>query len=61
MEGDGFGLDKAARLEAQRAAERSAGSAGSDRSDGSESLNPPWPWAVLPFDPGFWELTGNGA
>ena len=58
MDGDGFGLDKAARLEAQRA--EGDLTDGGDRTDAG-TLNPPWPWVVLPFDPGFWELTGERA
>lgn len=42
---DGFGLDKAARLEAGR-----------ETAVEVEPLEPPFPWKAEPFDPGFFGL-----
>ena len=42
---DGFGLDKAARLQSSREAEGEV-----------EPLEPPFPWKAEPFDPGFFGL-----
>lgn len=42
---DSFGLNKAARLQAQREEQR--------RLDEPPPLDPPFPYRVLPFDPGW--------
>lgn len=47
-EGDDFGLDKAARLEAGRETEAEV-----------EPLEPPFPWIAEPFDPGFFGMEGG--
>jgi hypothetical protein len=52
---DGFGLNKRAALEAEREARAEAARA-EPQADG---LNPPWPWAVVPFDPAFFQLDGD--
>ena len=48
-EGDGFGLDKAARLKAER--EQNA------EAQKTQPLNPPFPYQAEPFDPEFFKLT----
>lgn len=46
---DGFGLDKGAYLAARAAAEAAASRV--SPAD-AETLNPPWPWEVVPFPVG---------
>lgn len=50
-DGDGFGLDKAARLKARREAEAEA--------DRLEPLEPEFPWVCEATDPGFFEITAE--
>ena len=47
--GGGFGLDKAARLQAEREQEAEARK--------PQPLNPPFPFHAEPFDPEFFKLT----
>ena len=48
-DGDDFGLDKAARLQARREAEDA----------GVEPLEPLFPWNAEPFDPEFFGMGGS--
>ncbi|MGE0412011.1 MAG: hypothetical protein AB7I98_03930 [Verrucomicrobiales bacterium] len=45
------GLNKAERLAEEREARRQAEIAA--REDADETLDPPWPYRVVPFDPDF--------
>ena len=48
---DGYGLDKAARLQAKHDAEAEA--------DKPPPLEPEFPWVCEPFDPGFFGITAD--
>jgi hypothetical protein len=48
---DGYGLDRAARLEAKRAEKR--------EDDRPASLNPPFPYRMRGFDPDFFRIPAN--
>ena len=51
MSSDGCGLDKAARLEAQQQEEQAA----------VQELEPEFPFTVVAFDPGFFNVAANPA
>lgn len=48
------GLNKAERLAAEREARRQAEIAARDDSD--ETLDPPWPYRIVAFDPDFFQI-----
>lgn len=48
-EKDGFGLDKSARLAAARERQEA------EQAAAAASLDPPFPYRIIPFDPAFFE------